>query len=67
MYEHNLEHAYDCERIKVLDRTNSDLALKTLINYIYNTQENHGKTKINSHKVSDKHFQVLKIKRILND
>ena len=62
MYEHSLEHVNGFEHVKVLDRADSDSALKTMVNYIYDTRKNHKKTKFHENEQNDEYVQVTLMK-----
>ena len=62
MYEHSLEHVNGFEHVKVLDRADSDSALKTMVNYIYDIRKNHKKTKFHENEQNDEYFQVTLMK-----
>ena len=47
------------QHVKVLDRADSDSALKTMVNYIYDTRKNRKKIEIHDIEQNEEYFQVI--------
>ena len=50
------------QHVKVLDRADSDSALKTMVNYIYDTRKNHKKTKFHENEQNEHEYVQVTLK-----